>query len=172
MQYSSTSYWKEFNRMSRERYDDFCRRTGTCHPVRRFARSFYGTEEGEEYLARRADATFLAGPRTAATFNGVSRNMTLLYLGSYVEKDLLVPGLRLPGPREETRFLYSAGTMGNVQKGLDLLIEAFARLPHLHLYIYCQVEEEVRRAYQKELALPNIHYIYHYSPKAPFRVLS
>src|SRR5208337_4469814 len=62
-------------------------------------------------------------------------------------------------------FVYVAGTYGNVQKGLDLLLEAFARLPHLHLYIYCRVEEEVRRAYRKELTLPNIHYVYHYSAR-------
>jgi glycosyltransferase involved in cell wall biosynthesis len=165
MQYASTSYWKEFNRMSQERYDDFCRRRN-LPPARKFVRSLDGTEEGEEYLARRADAAFLAGPRTLATFKGVSRNMSLLYLGSYVEKDLLIPERDFDA--ERTRFIYTAGTSGNVQKGLDLLLETFARLPHLHLYIYCKVEDEVRRAYRKELALPNIHYIYHYS-RGPLR---
>jgi len=159
MQYASTAYWKEFNRMSQERYDNFCRRK-SLPPMRSFVRSVDGTEEGEEYLARRADAAFLSGPRTVATFKGVSRNMSLLYLASYVEKDLLVPDRDSEAGR--TSFLYVAGTGGNVQKGLDLLIEAFARLPHLHLYIYCKVEPEVRRAYRKELALPNIHYVYHY----------
>jgi len=72
-----------------------CRRKG-LPPVRSFARSIDDTEEeeneaGEEYLARRADAAFLSGPRTVATFKGVSRNMSLLYLASYVEKDLLAP---------------------------------------------------------------------------------
>jgi glycosyltransferase involved in cell wall biosynthesis len=164
MHYASSCYWREFNRMSQERYDNFCRRKG-LPPVRSFARSIDDTEEeeneaGEEYLAHRADAAFLSGPRTVATFKGVSRNMSLLYLASYVEKDLLVPDRDFEAGR--TNFLYVAGTLGNVQKGLDLLIEAFARLPHLHLYIYCKVEPEVRRAYRKELALPNIHYVYHY----------
>ena len=159
MQYASTAYWKEFNRMSQERYDNFSRRKG-LPPVRSFARSMDGTEEGEEYLARRADAAFLSGPRTVATFNGISRNMSLLYLGSYVEKNLLVPDRDFEAGR--TNFLYVAGTGGNVQKGLDLLIEAFTRLPHLHLYIYCKVEDEVRSAYRKELARDNIHYVYHH----------
>ena len=35
MNYASGSYWKEFNRMSQERYDNFCRRKG-LPPVRRF----------------------------------------------------------------------------------------------------------------------------------------
>jgi hypothetical protein len=165
MHYASTSYWKEFNRMSQERYDNFCKRK-RLPPVRRFAR-WTDAEPGEEYLARRADAAFLSGPRTVATFNGVSRNMSLLYLGASVERDLLVPDRDFEAGR--TNFLYVAGTMGNVQKGLDLLIETFARLPHLHLYIYCKVEEEVRRAYRKELTLRNIHYVYHYAAR-PLRL--
>lgn len=167
MQYASTAYWKEFNRMSQERYDNFSRRKG-LPPVRSFVRSMDGTEEGEEYLARRADAAFLSGPRTVATFNGISRNMSLLYLGSYVEKDLLVPDRDFEAGR--TNFLYVAGTGGNVQKGLDLLIEAFTRLPHLHLYIYCKVEDEVGSAYREELARGNIHYVYHHKwrPLRPF----
>ncbi len=162
MQDASTSYWKEFNRMSQERYDNFCRRRG-LPSVRTFVRSTAGTEEGEDYLARRADASFLAGPRTAATFNGVSRNMSLMYLGASVENDLLVPDRDFETGR--TNFIYVAGTQGNVQKGLDLLIEAFARMPHLHLYIYCKLEEEVRCAYREELGLRNIHYVYHYAAK-------
>jgi hypothetical protein len=158
MHYASSAYWKEFNRMSQERYDGFRQRRGV--PLTRtMVRSVEG-DEGEECLARRADATFLSGPRTAATFKGVSRNMSLLYLGSYPEKDLIQPNRDFEAGR--TRFLYSAGTGGNVQKGMDLLIEAFARMPHLHLYIYCKVESEVRHAYRKELTLPNIHYVYHY----------
>jgi len=64
--------------------------------------------------------------------------MSLLYLGASVQTDLLVPDRDFEAGR--ANFLYVAGTYGNVQKGLDLLIEAFARLPHLHLYIYCRVE--------------------------------
>ena len=160
MQFASGSYWKEFNRMSQERYDNFCRRKG-LPPVRDFVRSLSGTEDGEEFLARRADASFNAGPRTVATFAGVSRNMPLLYLGSYVQKDLLVNDRDFEAGRRN--FIYVAGTGGNIQKGMDLLLEAFARMPELNLYIYCKVEDEVSKACQRELALPNIHYVYHYS---------
>ena len=165
MNYASGAYWKEFNRMSQERYDNFCRRKG-LPPVRDFVRSFRGTEQGEEYLVRRADATFLSGPRTVATYAGVAKGMSLLYLGAYVEKDYLVEDRDFEAGRKN--FVYVAGTGGNVQKGMDLLLEAFARMPDLHLYIYCKVEEEVRRAYRLELALPNIHFVYHYS-KGPLR---
>jgi hypothetical protein len=158
LHYASSSYWKEFHRMSQERYDDFCRRRG-LKPVERFVRSTESTA-GEEYLARRADATFLSGPRTVATFNGISRRISLLYLGATVEKDLLVPDRDFEAGR--SNFLYVAGTGGNVQKGLDLLVEVFARLPHLHLYIFCKVEPEVQQAYWEALGRANIHYIYHY----------
>jgi hypothetical protein len=165
MNYASGAYWKEFNRMSQERYDNFCRRKG-LPPVRDFVRSFRGTEQGEEYLVRRADATFLSGPRTVATYAGVAKGMSLLYLGAYVEKDYLVEDRDFEAGQKN--FIYVMGTGGNVQKGMDLLLEAFARMPDLHLYIYCKVEEEVRRAYRLELALPNIHFVYHYS-KGPLR---
>jgi hypothetical protein len=165
MNYAAGAYWKEFNRMSQERYDDFCRRKG-LPPVRNFVRTLSGAEEGEEYLVRRADATFISGPRTMATFAGVTKGTTLLYLGAYFDKDYLVEDRDFEAGRKN--FIYVAGTGGNVQKGMDLLLEAFARMPDLHLYIYCKVEDEVRRAYRSELALPNIHYVYHYS-KGPLR---
>lgn len=165
MNYAAGAYWKEFNRMSQERYDNFCRRKG-LPPVRDFVRSFRGTEQGEEYLVRRADATFLSGPRTVATYAGVAKGMSLLYLGASVERDYLVEDRDFEAGRKN--FVYVMGTGGNVQKGMDLLLEAFARMPDLHLYIYCKVEEEVRRAYRRELALPNIHFVYHYS-RGPLR---
>jgi glycosyltransferase involved in cell wall biosynthesis len=165
LNYASGAYWKEFNRMSQERYDDFCRRKG-LPSVRNFQRSLRGTEEGEEYLVRRADATFLSGPRTVATFNGIVKGVYLLYLGACIEKDYLVDDRDFNAGRNN--FVYVAGTGGNVQKGMDLILEAFARMPDLHLYIYCKVEEEVRRAYRRELALPNIHFVLHYS-KGPLR---
>ena len=160
MNYASGAYWKEFNRMSQERYDNFCRRKG-LPPVRDFVRSLRETGEGEEYLVRRADATFLSGPRTVATFRGVTDRISLLYLGASVESDYRVEDRDFEAGRKN--FVYVAGTGGNMQKGMDLLLEAFARMPDLHLYIYCKVEEEVRRAYRRELALPNIHFVYHYS---------
>lgn len=160
MHYASGGYWKEFNRMSKERYDNFCKRRDIPR-VETFVRSLIGTEDGEEYLARRADASFNAGPRTVATFRGVIQNMPLLYLGSYVQRDLLVDDRDFEAGRRN--FAYFSGTGGNIQKGMDLIIEAFARMPELNLYIYCKVEDEVSCAYRRELALPNIHYVYHYS---------
>jgi len=160
LNYASGAYWKEFNRMSQERYENFYRRVGTRQSPA-FTRSLNGTEPGEEMLAQRADAMFIAGPRTAATYAGLSCNIKSLYLGAYVEKDYLIADRNFEAGRKN--FIYVAGTGGNIQKGMDLLIEAFARMPDLHLYIYCKIEPEILAAYGKELGLPNIHYVYHYS---------
>ena len=79
---------------------------------------------------------------------------------AYVEDDLIVQDRDFDEGRKG--FIYVAGNLGNVQKGLDVLLDTFARTPELNLYIYCNVEEEVRQLFRKELSLPNIRYIYHY----------
>ncbi|HEU5114606.1 MAG TPA: glycosyltransferase, partial [Candidatus Paceibacterota bacterium] len=55
-------------------------------------------------------------------------------------------------------FLWFGGG-GAVHKGLDLVLEAFATLPNLTLHIVGPVaaEEDFVKAYEKELALPNVH---------------
>ncbi len=54
-------------------------------------------------------------------------------------------------------FLFFGGG-GAVLKGLDLVVEAFAELPHLHLHIIgpAAYEKEFEQTYAKELTLPNI----------------
>lgn len=54
-------------------------------------------------------------------------------------------------------FLFFSGG-GAILKGLDLVVEAFAATPNLHLHIVgpAAYEKEFRAAYPNELALPNI----------------
>ena len=54
-------------------------------------------------------------------------------------------------------ILYQGGR-GNIQKGLDLLIEAFAAEPVVHLYIDSPIEFEALSNYKTQLSLSNIHY--------------
>lgn len=51
------------------------------------------------------------------------------------------------------------GGVGAVHKGLDLTLEAFAKMPDFHLTICGKVinEPDFAEEYKKELALPNIH---------------
>ena len=160
LHYCSGAYWREFNRMSRERYDAFCSRKG-IPPIRDFERSLGGLEDGEDYIIKRCDASFCSGPRTTATYGPLAEKMELLYLAAQVEADLLCPDRDFAAGRQN--FIYVAGTGGNIQKGLDVLLEAFSRTPELHLYIYCKVEPEVSKVYDRELSLHNVHYIYHLS---------
>jgi len=57
-----------------------------------------------------------------------------------------------------TRFLWF-GSHGLVHKGLDLVLEAFAQMPELSLTVVgpVQAEPDFIEAYQRELALPNVH---------------
>lgn len=55
-------------------------------------------------------------------------------------------------------FLFFAGA-GNVHKGLDLLLDSFKDLPDQHLYIVTVKEPAFHKAFKRELALPNIHWI-------------
>ena len=165
LHYASGAYWSAFNRMSQDRYDEFYRRTGQ-ERRQGFVRSLEGTEEGEEYLARRADSTFVCGPRTAATFQGIAKRVYVLYLGAYIEESLKPQARDFDEGRRH--FVYVAGTSGNIQKGMDLLLEVFAAMPAVHLHIHCRVEAEILRAYGRELASPNIHYTYLYE-WGPFR---
>jgi glycosyltransferase involved in cell wall biosynthesis len=64
-----------------------------------------------------------------------------------------------PAERDPRRFLYLA-SYGQVHKGLDRLLEAFAREPSLHLVVCSPYEKEPDfvRAYRRELLeAPNVH---------------
>lgn len=166
IQYTSGAYWKEFNRMSAERYDRFCERK-YIPKIKSFIRSLDGFVEGEEYLTSKADILIAANtPRTIRTFGPYAHKVRIVGWAAYVERDL-IPHVR-DFDQGRKNFIYVAGTNGNIQKGMDLLLSAFARTPDLHLYIFCKVEDEVLSAYKAELSLPNIHYIYHLR-LAPFR---
>jgi glycosyltransferase involved in cell wall biosynthesis len=54
------------------------------------------------------------------------------------------------------RFLFFSG-IGNMHKGLDLLLEAFAGMLEAELFIATNVEPEFAKVYARELALPNVH---------------
>ncbi|ACM92081.1 glycosyl transferase, group 1 family protein [Nautilia profundicola AmH] len=51
------------------------------------------------------------------------------------------------------------GSSGLVHKGLDLCIEVFKDLPDYNLFICGPREDDFFRVYEKELNLPNIHYM-------------
>jgi len=167
VQYVSQAYWREFLRQSNERYERVCRRNHVpliSHHVRAHTEK---ERRGEEQLAAHAKYFFTGNcPRMIQGYGEYARKIHPVGWAAYLESDLIVADRDFDAGRKG--FIYVAGSGGNIQKGLDLLLETFAQTPELNLYIYCDVEKEVRDLYRKELSLPNIQYIYHWRFN-PFR---
>lgn len=160
-QYVSGAYWEAFNRESAERYQRFAD-SRKLPKAPEFRRAVDSTVSGEQYLANHADCLLAINcPRMVETFGNLKDKFFFTGFGAYPDEALHVDPAKRDYSKGRTGFIYVGGTNGNVQKGLDVLLEAFSRQPDLHLYIYCIVEEEVLSNYKKELSLGNIHYIYH-----------
>jgi hypothetical protein len=160
-QYVSGAYWEAFNRESAERYQRFAD-SRKLKQVPEFRRAVDSSVNGEQYLADHADCLITINcPRMVDTFGELQNKFFFTGFGAYPDEAIHV----IPADRDFSEgrkgFIYVGGTNGNIQKGLDVLLEAFSRCPDLRLYIYCRVEEEVLSNYKGELSLGNIHYIYH-----------
>lgn len=95
-------------------------------------------------------------------------NATTLATYAYAGKPLhalSVPGIAAQTTRQtkqlgrcRNRFLW-LGSGGLVHKGLDLVLEAFAQMPEMHLTVCGPLAQEpdFGREYQRELGLPNVH---------------
>ena len=160
-QYVSGAHWKPFNEESRQRYERFAGSKGIEVPAT-YRRDMTALIDGEEYLLQKADCLFtIHCPRMVLTFREHQEKFFFTGLGAYIDRDLFTRHDERDFDAGRRNFIYVGGTCGNIQKGMDVIIEAFARTPNLHLYIYCKIEDDVRRHYAGELALPNIHYIFH-----------
>lgn len=167
IQYVSGLFWKGFNKESEERYSAFKERKNVREKLT-FRRSLVGLVDGEEYLTKKADILFTINcPRMIDSFGEYKEKFYFTGYGAYLEELLYVPQNEKNFEKGKNNFVYVGGTSGNIQKGLDLLLETFIRLPEQNLYIYCKVEKDILRYYQKELEAKNIHYIYHWRFK-PF----
>lgn len=165
-QYISGLYWKVFEEESDARYDRFFETHGGKKPELH-RRDIKHLIDGLELLNEKADVLFTINcPRMIAAYAKHVHKFHFTGLGAYIDP-LFKIGIEEKNFDEGRKnFLYVGGTGGNLQKGIDLLIEAFADMPDLNLYIYCKVEEELIEHCRHLLAKPNIHYIYHwrYSP--------
>lgn len=166
-QYVSGLYWKAFELESSERYQRFFSTRGLATP-KAYRRSIREIIDGEEALTARANVMFTINcPRMIASYGPYIEKFHFTGLGAYLDPLFTIPHAKKDFERGRRNFIYVGGTGGNLQKGLDLLMEAFASCPELHLYIYCKVEEEIYHLARKELSCSNIHYIYHWRYK-PF----
>jgi len=145
--FSTGIYWREWNRREAQRFYELAVRRGYLLPADR------AIIEGEEEATSRAHGIIVLGNaeavRTYAKYPIVIGINSAAYpvLWSGVAKNNYGPGRR--------HFLFFSGR-GNVHKGLDLLLEAFAD-SGLHLHICQHLEPAFARVYRQELKASNVH---------------
>ncbi|MDB4295572.1 hypothetical protein N9908_04930 [Akkermansiaceae bacterium] len=163
LQYVAGAYWPVFNIETGERYENFSKRNEIIELLS-FRRSLAGIVDGERWLTERANFLFSVDlPRMVASFGEHQSKFFKTGLGAYLDRKLSCDKERRDFENGRRNFIYVGGTGGNIQKGLDVLLEAFSQTPDLNLYIYCKVEPEIIRYCRSFLNRPNVHYIYHWS---------
>ena len=145
--FSTGIYWKEWNRVEKERLAALGRRKGVVLPADRFI------EQDEESANLTADGIICLGNDHArSTYD---KFPLVLNVNNAVFSDPSPYPVRNFSERRNN-FLFFNGP-GNVHKGLDLLLEAFSGLKQ-HLYVRQAIEPEFFKVYEKELTgRPNIH---------------
>jgi hypothetical protein len=153
IRYATTGQWHWFDEQTASRYQDLATRRGIPDlplPTRLLC------PEEEESLNQRATLIASLGEMTTRKFREAGLNAVCInnaaYINAATDKEIATKVNRRRG------FLYQGGA-GCVQKGLDLLIEAFAQEPKIHLYLDTFIEDDVLNVYRRELSCPNIHFI-------------
>ncbi len=148
--FSTGCYWKFHNEQELARFSALRERRGVTLPPDRLI-----TTSEEEALLAADGIVGIGNDFTKNTYVGYSPitmiNGTSLFDDHYDQHDK-----NFDKGREH--FLYFARS-GNVHKGLDLLLEAFADLRQ-HLWICSKIDQGFADVYSKELHdLPNIHLV-------------
>jgi glycosyltransferase involved in cell wall biosynthesis len=140
-------YWKEFNRLEKERFVRFKERTGVDLAPDRLI-TF-----PEEYAVNDADSLVILG---ADMHKSYAEFPQVYSVNNFIPDDDHFDATKKDFKAGSKHFLFFAGA-GNIHKGLDLLVEAFSSLD-LHLWCVTYLEKRFIDAYAKLLAAsPNIH---------------
>lgn len=147
--YATSSSPHQRNQAIEQRYRDFSNRTGVSLPT-------YRTVQVD--INRTAAITnhiiCVGNSVTKATFDSFNRPLQKIYLSTSPRLYFDTPAFYLKQP---DHFFFFAGS-GNILKGLDLLLETFTQLPHLHLFVATVLEPEFTGHYGALLSRsPNIH---------------
>lgn len=148
--FSAGLYWKELNLREARRLYEFADRTGYLLPPDR------AVTESEERANEMADGIIHLGNaavgRTYSKFDNVAgvNNAAFPVTWNGMHRKDFSAGRK--------HFLFFNGR-GNIHKGLDRVLEAFARLaPDLHLHVCQHIEPGFGAIYASELyGTPNIH---------------
>lgn len=159
--YPMYAYWKFQNAEEEKRIAEVRERRGvTLHAER-------AIHVSDDYALEHADGVILLSNDLGRRTYPHPERISILDSASYGGgKCLDLATKNFEAARNN--FLFIAGS-GNVHKRLDLLLEAFTRMPGKQLYLCTKLEDDFRAAYARELfETPNIHYIGHirlYTPQ-------
>ncbi len=157
-----------FETESKQRYESYQKRRG-IRLQGEFVRSYGDETEGFNYVCARSNHFFsIDCPRMLDSYRHYPGTIHDTGLGSYLDPVFVEASFLRNFTNCRKNFVCVSATGGNIQKGLDVIIDAFSRNPDLHLYIYCKVESEVLEHSAREINGRNIHYIYHHRYAAGF----
>lgn len=146
--FSTGIYWKEWNTREAERFTGLAKRRGFLLPPDR------AIGHSEEYANQEADGIICLGNSAAVQTYGQFKRVIGIDNAAYPLERLAGKGKNHDAGRHH--FLFFSGS-GNVHKGLDLLLEAFAGTDW-HLHICQDMDPKFSRIYKHELQqCPNIH---------------
>lgn len=146
--FSTGAYWQFHNREEMRRFADLTRRrVVTLPPDRPILHS-------EEEALRRADGILgIGNDFTRATYADFKR---VKMIDGTSLNDPAAEAIQMDYSLARNHFLFFA-SHGNVHKGLDLLIDAFAEA-EAHLWIMAPIESRFQKVYREELnRCANIH---------------
>ena len=153
--YVNVSSPEYFIKQSKKRYNRLLK-LKKINPNTKFSRSPFLDDD----TIMESDKIITLGKENINTFKRIyQKKIKYLDNAVYSEKSIIKTGEILEKGRNN--FIYLSGSGGNIQKGADLVIEAFAKMPNKNLYIFCELENEILMSYKNELKLPNIKYVYH-----------
>lgn len=148
--FSSGNYWKFNNEQEDVRLVALAERRGVSLPHERYI------NVSEETAHRKACGVITLGDLSALEpyiADGIT-NVKTLRNAAYPDTGYNSEGKDFDRARKH--FLFFSGS-GNVHKGLDLLLEAFAKLPQLHLHVVTHLQDSFVKVYAEEFTLSNIH---------------
>jgi glycosyltransferase involved in cell wall biosynthesis len=144
--FSTGSYWKVHNKAERQRFDALAKRQGRQLPYDRLI------EVSEEEANRNAAGIIALGNKAVATTYAGFPHVEHINIGCYPDpRPAKHPKVHSDNRR---RFVYFAGG-GNIHKGLDLVLEAFSRLPH-KLTVASHIEPEIADIYRQVFRRENV----------------
>lgn len=148
IQFLMSSHWAFQNKAEEKRIDALKKRKGVHFTVNRSLTP--------SHFEKFADYIIGLGNQTVSTTYPLPNDKKIILIHPPIMEKFDFPENK-DFSVARTHFLWFGGG-GAILKGLDLVLEAFAELPHLQLTIIgpASYEKEFEKIYQKELNLPNI----------------